>query len=219
MDREFWLDRWRNNKLGWHLETVNPHLLDFWPGMPVPSRGRVFVPLCGKSLDMAWLARECGHAVVGVELSEVACREFFSENGMEPQVEDAGAFSQFAAEGITLLCGDLFDLDAHTLGPVDGVFDRGSLIALPPEMRIRYAGHMESLLPARPPVLCVTLDYPQQEMAGPPFSVGPEEVESLFGNGYRVECLRDWDVLDESPRFREQGLTALHERVFRLSAL
>ncbi|HKJ88876.1 MAG TPA: thiopurine S-methyltransferase, partial [Gammaproteobacteria bacterium] len=112
MDREFWLERWKSNQLGWHLEQVNPHLQAFWPSMPVPVGGRVFVPLCGKTVDMDWLAREGGHAVVGVELSEMACRDFFAEHGQTPEVADEGAFRRFSASGVTILCGDFFDLDA-----------------------------------------------------------------------------------------------------------
>ncbi|HKJ70372.1 MAG TPA: thiopurine S-methyltransferase [Gammaproteobacteria bacterium] len=217
MDREFWLDRWRSRRLGWHLEEVNPHLTAFWPDMPVAGDGRVLVPLCGKSVDMRWLA-ERGHAVVGVEISEQACAEFFDEPGWTPEVTTAGEWTRYRAGGVEILCGDLFDLDAATLGPVDAVFDRGSLIALPPAMRPAYAERMAALLPERPPRLLVTLDYPQHEMDGPPFAVTGEEVAALLGGGYRVACLRDWDVLEESPRFKAQGLTRLHERVYRLTA-
>ncbi|MFP4616416.1 MAG: thiopurine S-methyltransferase [Thiohalospira sp.] len=218
MDREFWLDRWKNNHLGWHLEKVNPHLLDFWPEMPVPEGGRVFVPLCGKTVDMHWLATERGHPVVGVEISEQACREFFAEHGLEPEVADEGAFRRFSAAGVTILCGDFFDLDRAALGPVDGVFDRASFIALPPEMRERYARAMHDLLPNRPPILFWTLEYPQEEMNGPPFAVHEPEMQALYGEAYELETLRLWDVWEESPGFQEAGVTELREHVYRLTA-
>ncbi|KPV39031.1 thiopurine S-methyltransferase [Thiohalorhabdus denitrificans] len=218
MDREFWLDRWKNNRINWHLEKVNPHLLDFWPEMPVPAGGRVFVPLCGKTVDMHWLAAERGHTVVGVELSEQACRDFYAENGMEPEVTEDGPFLRFHAGGVTILCGDFFDLDADRLGPVDGVFDRASFIALPPEMRERYGRAMHDLLPSRPPILFWTLEYPQEQMSGPPFAVHEPELETLYGSTYELETLRLWDVLEESPGFREAGVTELREHVYRLTA-
>ena len=217
MDREFWLERWKSNRLGWHREDVNPHLADFWPRMPVPEGGRVFVPLCGKSVDMHWLAGR-GHPVVGVELSEKACDDFYTEHGQSPAIEPAGGFSRYRAGGVEILCGDYFDLDTDLLGPVAGVFDRASLIALPPEMRPAYAEALRALLPAGTPVLLVNLEYPQDEMEGPPFSVREGEIEELFSGTWRIERLRDWDVLAERPDFRDQGLTELREKVFLLTS-
>jgi thiopurine S-methyltransferase len=216
MDREFWLERWASGRLGWHRSDVNPHLADLWPAMPVPAGGRVFVPLAGKSVDMKWLA-DRGHAVVGVEISDQACREFFAEQGLEPGVDRVGRWIRYSGGGVELLCGDFFDLDSDLLGTVDGVFDRASLIALPPEMRPDYVAKMAELLPHRPPVLLVTLEYHQGQMDGPPFAVWEGELAELFAGPYAIERLRDWDILAESPRFQEQGLTQLHEKAFRLT--
>lgn len=216
MDRDFWLERWRSRRLGWHREEVNPHLADLWERMPVAADARVFVPLCGKSVDMKWLA-DRGHPVVGVEISDQACREFFAEQGLEPGVDRVGTWIRYAAGGVEILCGDFFELDRDLLGPVDAVFDRASLIALPPEMRPDYAAKLAELLPARPPMMLVTLEYHQAQMNGPPFAVWEGELDRLLGQDYAVERLRDWDVLEDSPRFKEQGLTELHEKVFRLT--
>jgi thiopurine S-methyltransferase len=217
MDREFWLDRWHSNRIGFHLEEVNPHLLAFWPEMPVASDARVFVPLCGKSVDMHWLAEQ-GHRVIGVEISEQAVSDFFEEQGLAPDVAHEGAFVRYTAGNIEILWGDFFDLDPQALGPVDVVFDRASLIALPPSMREQYVAHLRTLLPHRPPTLLVTLEYDQTEMSGPPFAVREAEVRGFYEADYRVSMVRDWDVLAERPGFRESGLTALHERVYRLLA-
>lgn len=217
MDREFWLDRWKNNDIGWHKEEVNPHLVDLWPHIDAPEGGRVFVPLCGKTLDLYWLAQVRGHRVVGVELSEKACQEFFAEHLLEPEVSDLGAFRRYRAAGVEILCGDFFGLAPETLGPVDAVFDRASLAALPPDMRMDFVATLDEICPNLPPILFWTLDYPQHEMEGPPFAVTQKEVGGLFGDRYQVELLRDWDVLAESPRFQELGLTSLHERVYRLT--
>ncbi|MFB6260858.1 MAG: thiopurine S-methyltransferase, partial [Thiohalorhabdaceae bacterium] len=105
MDREFWLERWRSQRLGWHREEVNPHLADFWDRMPIGGNARVFVPLCGKSVDMKWLANR-GHPVVGVEISDQACREFFADHGLEPGVERVGSWIRYTAGGVEILCGD-----------------------------------------------------------------------------------------------------------------
>ncbi len=217
MDRDFWLQRWHSGRLGWHLEEVNPHLLQLWPGVGVPPPGRVFVPLCGKTRDLAWLAGR-GHAVVGVEISEQGVRELFAEHGWDPQVTDLGAFRRYQAGSVTVLCGDFFDLTEEVLGPVAAVFDRAALIALPRVMRQRYAAHLKRLLPNRPPILMITLEYPSGQMEGPPFAVPEQEIATLFGSHWRIRRLRDNDVLDANPRFREKGLTALREKALLLTA-
>lgn len=217
MDQGFWLQRWRNGRLGWHLEEVNPHLVQLWSGVGVPPPGRVFVPLCGKTRDLAWLA-ERGHAVVGVEISEQGVQELFADHGWEAEVSELGPFRRYRAGPVTVLCGDFFDLTPDHLGPVAAVFDRAALIALPAAMRRRYASHIEGLLPHRPPILLITLEYPPEQMEGPPFAVTEQEITTLFGANWRIQRLRDTDVLDESPRFREEGLTALREKAFLLTA-
>ena len=217
MDRAFWLERWKNRRLGWHLEEVNPHLLDFWDAMALPEGGRVLVPLCGKSLDMKWLAEQ-GHSVIGVEVSEQAAREFFDEHGLTPERTEEAGWPCLQAGGVAILCGDFFELTPERLGPVDAVFDRASLIALPPAMRARYGAQLTTLLPHRPPMLLVLLAYPQAEMDGPPFAVEEAEVQALYEPDYTVTSLRDWDVLAESPGFREQGLSRLREKVLQLQS-
>lgn len=217
MDQDFWLQCWHSGRLGWHLEQVNPHLVQLWPEIGAPPPSHVFVPLCGKTRDLAWLA-DRGHAVVGVEISERGVQEFFADRGWEPEVTELGAFRRYRAAPVTVLCGDFFDLTAEALGPVAAVFDRAALIALPPNMRRRYAAHLQRLLPHRPPILVITLEYPPGRMEGPPFAVTEQEIVTLFGSEWRIRRLRDLDVLDEHPRFREKGLTALREKALLLTA-
>jgi len=183
----------------------------------VPPAGRVFVPLCGKTRDLAWLA-DRGHAVVGVEISEQGVQGFFADHGWEPEVDELGAFRRYRSGPVTVLCGDFFDLTAEALGPVAAVFDRAALIALPGDMRRRYAAHLKRLLPNRSPILLITLEYPPDQMAGPPFAVTEQEIATLFGSDWRIRRLRDSNVLDENPRFREKGLTALREKALLLTA-
>jgi thiopurine S-methyltransferase len=215
MNREFWLERWQNNEIGFHQEEVNAHLQQFWEKMGLPPDAGVFVPLCGKSRDLLWL-RAQGHRVLGIEISPLAVEAFFTENRLEPACGTSGSFVSFTSDGLELLCGDFFELDPERLRDVKGVYDRASLVALPPSLREKYAQKMKSLLPASTPVLLVTMDYPQGEMDGPPFSVSGEEVEALYGDRYRIELLYSKDILEENPRFREKGLTRLTECVYAL---
>lgn len=215
MEPDFWHERWRSGEIGFHQPDYHPALLRHWPGLGVRAGGRVLVPLCGRSLDMAWLARR-NLAVVGVELSPIAVAGFFGHEGLEAAVQPAGALRRYAAGPYELFEGDFFDTSQEILGGLDAWYDRAALVALPPGMRARYAGHLASLVPSGATGLLVTLDYPQQQMNGPPFAVPATEVRDLLSAAFDVEELERQDVLAGNPRFRERGLELLLEMVFRL---
>lgn len=215
MEPAFWHERWQRRQIGFHQDDVNPWLERYWPALGA-GPGAVLVPLCGKSRDMAWL-RAHGHEVVGVEISELAVREFFAEQGLVPREFDAGPFHCLAAGGYRIFCGDFFALSTELAGPITAVYDRAALIALPPEMRVRYAAHLAGLLPQGHPALLVAFEYPQPEMEGPPFAVLEDEVEELHAAGYDIRLLHDADILDQEPRFRDKGVSRLHEKVYCLT--
>lgn len=216
MDPAFWLERWQQNQIGFHQAEINAHLQDFWGVLGLAHGSLVFVPLCGKSRDMLWL-RAQGHPVLGVEISPIAVNDFFRENGLAPQRRHEGAFERCTADGLEILCGDFFALTSAQLAAVAGVYDRASLIALPADMRARYAHHLQHILPAAAEILLITVEYPQAQMDGPPFSVHQAEVEQLYRERYAVTVLYTKDVLAENARFRERGLSALVEKVYRLT--
>jgi thiopurine S-methyltransferase len=216
MERQFWLERWERAEIGFHQDEVNPYLLKYWPELHAEQGGEVFVPLCGKSLDMLWLCQH-GHGVLGVELSPIAVRDFFAENGMAASHTGGGRFDCCEAEGIRILCGDFFELTPAHMAQVRKVYDRASLVALPPEMRERYARHLVSILPSGTRILLVTFDYPQAEMSGPPFAVSEAEVRALYGEVADIRLLASEDVLDQNPRFRQRGLSRMVENIFLLT--
>jgi thiopurine S-methyltransferase len=214
MDAEFWHQRWRDKRIGFHQQAVNPHLQNCWPRLEVAPGGRVFVPLCGKSLDMGWLAER--HPVLGVELSATAVQDFYRENGLQPARREEAPFAVYEAAGVTLYCGDFFALQrAHTAG-IAAVYDRAALIALPAPMRPVYAQQLTRLVPRGAAMLLITMEYEQAHMNGPPFSVENGEVAALFGTAWQVESLLEASILDAEPRFRERGLSRLAEHVYRL---
>lgn len=218
MHQEFWLEAWHNNQIGFHNEDINPHLQQYWPALNIAAGNRVFVPLCGKSNDMLWLLAQ-GCDVIGVELSELAVAAFFAENNISASVRQQGPFTLHESNGLRLYCGDFFALNADELHGVDAVYDRASLVALPPDMRIAYAEHMQRLLKPGTQILLIAFDYPQHEMTGPPFCVSNEEVQSLYGAWCRVELLGTEAILEREPRFRDRGLSRLEEHVYRLTVL
>ncbi len=215
MDAEFWLERWRDGRTHFHQTRVTPLLQKYWPTLSVPAGGKVLVPLCGKSLDMHWLAAQ-GHDVLGVELSPLAVTQFFEEAGLEPVRTTSHYGEHFSAGPIEIILGDAFGLDPALLADVAGVYDRAALIALPPELRLRYRDTVYAALPAGCQGLLITVEYPQEEKAGPPFSVTQSEVEALFAAPWRHTLLERRDILDQEPRFREEGLSALETAVYRL---
>jgi thiopurine S-methyltransferase len=215
MEIPFWHERWKQNEIGFHQADYNSHLQEFWPSLGLKADSHVLVPLCGKSRDMLWL-RAQGHSVLGVEVSPIAVRDFFKENRLAPRVTRREPFEAWVADGLTILCGDFFTLTPEWLAGIHAVFDRASLIALPPDMRARYAAHMAGILPPNAKVLLVTMEYDAQSMQGPPFSVEENEVRALYEKHFEVTSLLRKDILADSPRFRERGLNALHEHVYRL---
>ena len=215
MDPDFWQQRWRDNQIGFHQQQVTPLLELYWDAVGVAAGGKVFVPLAGKSLDMAWLAAR-GHRVLGVELSQLAVEQFFDQHGLTPAIRESGHGRHYSAGAIELICGDAFALDAALLADCTGVYDRAALIALPSQVRQRYAAVLYSKLPHGCRGLLVTLEYPQHEKDGPPFSVPEGEVRALYASHWAIEMLERRDILSEQPKFTAEGVTSLHTAAYRL---
>ncbi len=216
MDPDFWHARWANNQIGFHEGRPNDYLTRFIGRLGVRHGTRIFVPMCGKGVDMLWLADK-GYRVLGVEISPVAVQAFFEENDLAAQQSPAGSFTRWKYGPIEILCGDFFALTSSDLSDVGAVYDRAALIALPEELRSAYARHLEATLPKALKHLLVTLDYPQEQMQGPPFSVDAAEVRRLFPEPCLIEPLDSRDALQDSPHLKEKGLTRLQEHAFLLS--
>lgn len=207
MDAEFWHQRWARNEIGFHRSRVHPMLEDHWSSLSPRSEEAVLVPLCGKSLDLDWLAQR-GHSVVGVELSEDAARAFFDERERTPVTERFGGLDALRAGSITLCVGDFFEFDPATRFPL--LFDRAAMIALPAERRVAYRARLAHLLSADGRGLLITLEYAQPTMDGPPFSVERDELMRDPALDYR--SLDAVDALPEHPGFQARGIRSLSER-------
>ncbi|MEM1439992.1 MAG: thiopurine S-methyltransferase [Pseudomonadota bacterium] len=210
-----WHARWRDDRIGFHRVDIHPMLAAHWPAAGVQAGATVFVPLAGKSLDMHWLAEQ-GHCVVGIELSPVAVEAFFEEAGLAARTGCEAGIDYLEHGGIRLYCGDVFTLQTEHLLGATACYDRAALVALNVEMRRRYAAALAALMPAGSSTLLVTVEYPQQEMSGPPFAVMGDEVERLFAAEFAVTDLQKTDVLGEEPKFRSRGVTAMRECAWQL---
>ena len=217
MEHEFWQERWRTRQIGFHQSGPHPFLERWWPTLEVPAGARVYVPLCGKSLDMVWLAVR-GHAVVGSELSAIAIEEFFGEQQRAAvDVRPHGPFQRHAAGAYELLQGDVFELTTPLLGPVQAAYDRAALVALPPELRVNYALQFAELVPAGSRTLLIGFEYAQHRKPGPPFSVERDEVERLYRDAFEIRELERVDIIGSSPKFAAAGVDALYEVAYALT--
>jgi thiopurine S-methyltransferase len=215
---EFWHDRWRAGQLGFHQSTVDRNLRAYWPGLKLAPDCRVFIPLCGKSLDLLWL-RARGHAVVGVELSAVALESFCMENGIPARRRLTGDFDVYQAERLELFRGDYFVLTPELLGDVAALYDRAALISWPPDLRESYVTHVAALTRPGTQTLLITLEYNQDQLSGPPFSVSADEVTRLYARHHEIRRLGREEILANEPRLRSRGLTGLHEVCYQLTRL
>lgn len=216
MEPSFGHARWGEGQIGFHQATVHDQLEAYADRLAALSdKPRVLVPLCGKSLDMVHL-RALGYDVVGVELSEIAAKAFFEEQELTPERCARGKLTCYSAEGVDLMVGDYFDTTPEAIGPVQGLYDRAALVALPPDLRGRYAAHTATLMPEGAPGLLVSFEYPQAEMNGPPFSVLQAEVESLYSGDFEISLLEDLDVLEGNPKFKGR-VSTLREKTYLIT--
>lgn len=215
MHPDFWHQRWHDNQIGFHQDKPTPLLLKHWPAIGMPVGAKVFVPLAGKSLDIAWFASQ-GYRVLAVELSQLAVDQFIEEHELVPETHESRYGTHYVAGSVEIIRGDVFALDAEVLADCSVVFDRAALIALPSELRGRYARELYALLPPGCRGLLITLEYPQHEKQGPPFAVTEAEVRELYGEQWHVEVLERRPILGQQPSFVAEGVTALDTVVYRL---
>lgn len=201
---EDWRARWREGRIGFHLPHVNPDLERWLPRL-ASAPTRVLVPLCGKSVDMPFLAAQ-GHEVVGVELVEQAAQDLFREAELTTSRDEELGYPVYRGGGIEVHVTDMLRVPADALGLVGAIYDRAALIALPPDVRAPYARRLVELLPPGCRMLLTTLAYDQARMDGPPFSVSDEEVHALYGEAGTLERLESRRAEDVPPRAREAGV-------------
>lgn len=213
-DTEFWHSKWTSNQIGFHLEDVNPLLIKYWQETEPNVDDKVLVPLCGKSEDLVWLASK--HAdVQGAELSQIAVRSFFAEHFYTPTVTTLnGRHECYQFDELTIYAGDFF---TAPIEKVDLIYDRAALVALPQEMRLEYVERLKSLLQPGGRILLVTLDYIQDEMSGPPFSVPESEVRALYSEFTVTKLLRD-EAGEMHPKIAKQGLSRFAEEVYLIQS-
>lgn len=215
-DNHLWLQFWRDQREDFHQSVVNPLLAKFWASLELTHGSRVFVPLCGKSLDMIWLAQQ-GHEVIGVELSPVAVKAFFRENGLKYVKRQCGKFTLWQSGRLNILCGDYFDLTQLDLGFFDTVYDRSALTALPENIRDLYVAQLRKIIPSSANIFLLTIeDAAENETLEQAIAVS-EEITTLYAKNFRIDLAYVESVFETDPDLPNQPLQRAEYKVYRLS--
>ena len=210
-----WLKFWENNETNWHGDRITQELVEYFELFELETRDKVFVPLCGKSLDMIYIMNQ-GFSVVGVEISEIGVRQFFSENNLTYKITKVDDFDLYSSENLEIYCGDFFSLTSKHLNNVKAVLDSKSLIALDPDLRQKYAKHLNDIISLGVRILLVTLNYPQHQMSGPPFSVDESEVESLFSMAFESRKLKSFNDIENGSKLVRAGVDFINNAAYCL---
>ncbi len=213
MTRTHWHDRWEQGRINFHKADFNPNLVKYWLNLCSNSEASAFVPLCGKSLDLIYLAEQ-GHNVIGCELVELGIKAFFEENQLSPQVTKIDELNCWQDQPFTIYQGDYFKIPAASIN-AEYLYDRAALIALPKDIRAQYASNLTRIAPHLKTGLLITLEYDQSQYAGPPFSVPKNEVFELFSSEFDIQILARHVTTDKPPVMRENDVE-LVEVVYKL---
>ncbi|UWQ55685.1 thiopurine S-methyltransferase [Leisingera caerulea] len=189
MDQDFWQARWRENRIGFHEAAPNALLVKHFSRLELAAGQTVFVPLCGKALDLDWLCGQ-GLRVTGIEFNQGAVEEVFARQGLKPEVSHTGSLTRYQAGRLTLFAGDFFALAAGHLGPVDAVYDRAALVAVKPQDRAVYTAHLNQVTRTAKQML-IGFDYDRTLMEGPPFSVPGETVRALYRDTHAITLIEE----------------------------
>ncbi|MCX8514435.1 MAG: thiopurine S-methyltransferase [Burkholderiales bacterium] len=212
MNKDFWHNAWLSGKIGFNQSEPKQLLTKYFNCLQLQPGDIVFVPLCGKSIDMLWLLQQ-GYKVLGVELSPIATQAFFKENNLNFQITTNSKFTVFHGQNITILNGDFFNLSHIQLENVAAVYDKAALIALPPQLRQQYAQTLINLLPPKIKMLLFTIVYPQEQMNGPPFSVSTSEITQLYKDKFTLDILEYIEINNIPPHIAAKGLSSYNEQV------
>ena len=210
-----WLKFWENNETNWHGDKITQELVEYFELFELEPRDKVFVPLCGKSLDMLYIMNQ-GFSVIGVEISEIGVRQFFNENNLTYKITKVDDFDLYSSENLEIYCGDFFSLTSKHLNNVKAVLDSKSLIALEPDLRQKYVKHLNDIISVGARILLVTLQYPQHQMSGPPFSVDKSEVESLFSMTFESRELRSFNDIENGLKLERAGVDFINNAAYCL---
>lgn len=211
MEAEFWKTAWDEGRIGFHRSEYHPQLLDHFEKFQAESEQSILVPLCGKTLDITWLSHQNLY-VTGVELCQKAILEYFQDHNIDNyEVRD----NSYTHQNINLIVGDFFDYNYPN--GYDFIYDRAAIVALPPDMRKRYAKRCLELLKPQGKILLIAFEYDQSKVQGPPFNVQESEIHELYANEARIELLEQQTDRIQNPKFKEAGIERFTQKVYLIT--
>lgn len=211
-----WLKRWDDNQIGWHKCYFNKRLVKFLPKLELQSNSTIFIPLCGKTLDILYILDK-GYKVIAVELSELAVTDFFKENNIDFKVKKKNNFLVFKAKNLRIYCGDIFDLTKDELKNISAIYDRAAIIALSYELRQKYVEHLTGIITNQFKWLLLTMDYPQGQKDGPPYALNFAEIKTLFAKNFDLIQLESIEDLKNEPKFIASNVDFLKKETYLLT--
>lgn len=216
MEISYWKSRWQKDNTGWHMQQIYPHLVRYWERLNLKEGANILVPLCGKSLDVQWLVNQ-DYCVIGVDVSEKAILELKDSLGISFKNISKGPFKGYLTESVQLWVGDFLKMQSSYIPAIDAIYDKAALIALPANMRCKYAAVIKRLCEPHTQMMLNCFEYCQQEMTGPPFAVFREEAEKLYGERFAIELMHEESIFDQLQKFHQRGLSSfLNEKVYHL---
>lgn len=214
MEASFWHNCWQKDSIGFHQDQVHPFLTQYISPLLSSQDTKVFVPLCGKSLDMFFWAEHM--KVVGCELSEIACRDFFQDHGITYEQHDETPFVRYSKDEVVLYQGDIFDLEKETIGDFQWIYDRAALIALPQALQAKYVSYIRGLIKDGVKLALISLEFPPEELSGPPFPIFEQDIAEYF-DGLSVELIASRDIENKQFARRVFDVSYLKEKLYIIS--
>ncbi|KAK3735884.1 hypothetical protein RRG08_041071 [Elysia crispata] len=194
----YWTKRWENNQIAFHKTEVHRMLIKHQKMLSSNGKPKnVFVPLCGKTLDLKWLADQ-GIKTVGLDIALIALQQVFTESGLEwketnvPLLGADGKLLSSKDGELKLYCGDMMKFSEDIAGTFDAVWDRGCIVALERENLKRYVQIIKNILKPGGRILVELLQFDVAIMDDitsptkppPPYPTYEEDLKSL----YEPEC-------------------------------
>jgi len=214
MKKEFWIEKWQNNQTGFHKDFTHPLLIKYIHELGLEKGDTIFVPLCGKSLDMLWLNNQ-GYQVMGVEISQLAVEQFFTENNLTYKKSQDHNFTVYQHENIRIYLGDFFDLNKDLASHIKAVYDKAAFIALPDDLVTQYVVKMYQVLPVYAKHLLITLEFNKTSgPKGPPFNSPDKKIKNLYAQFSSIQILQEMDIIAREQSFKQQGCEFLYERIY-----
>ncbi len=219
MDKKYWLNRWEVGNIPFNQLTPHRFLIKHFKTLDLQSQEKVFVPLCGKSVDMTWLMQQ-NQRVIGVEISPIAISDFLKENKLDiTQLKD-NSFQIYQNASCTLYHGDLFDLTSQHLSEIKAVYDRGSLTALPPKtLRSQYINWLKTVIPLNSKMLLIVFEHGAPDVAEPPFSTPYEDVKLFFNSHFSVTQLEKEFITEIPSHWVARKIHDLYECAYLLKKI